>query len=567
MSLTVIDLPDTVARAVEMSWQMEATHGRSESPFTGHSYAVAGFMERWRFSARFKNLSRADSAEAQAFFLQMEAGLHSFRMRDVSHPNLGVATGTPVLDGDHAARSRTVSITGATADVTNWLRAGDWIQIGNQFSKVIQDVDTDGSGNADVHIWPFLWEAHTDGAAVEAADPKGIFHLVGDRGQWTTSVLGNKRKPFEFGFAGVQTLPLGTSEVIEGGWTPGGAGDGSPINPAGWDIGAHEYNASGSSAPAEFDVVGAVYYAVAPAGYIYNSTQDTNYGARKYNTLTAAEADIAGTLAAPAVINIIGDWSAAGADTTAVHFSGATTSAANYVLVRTIGEARHGGVWSDGYYRLYVANASAMRVSYNHFRVDGLQIGKSASSANAQRGLWFDGSSTSGVRWVSNCIIRLSYSNAFYEMGIYVAGGAASDNKIWNCIVYGFGSPASTFGDAVQFAANASIYNCTVIGGYNCYNRATTVNITAKNCYGGNAVNENFLGTIAKTTCAVSDTDSDGNTIDNIPADATTFVNVTPGSEDFRLADGSLLIGEGTDTSGDAAPLDFTTDIAGKTKG
>ena len=53
-----------------------------------------------------------------------------------------------------------------------------------------------------------------------------------------------------------------------------------------------------------------------------------------------------------------------------------------------------------------------------------------------------------------------------------------------------------------------------------------------------------------------------------VALDTDTFVNVTGGSEDFHLAaDGnSPLMGVGVDTSGDSAPLDFTTNIDGETR-
>jgi hypothetical protein len=56
--------------------------------------------------------------------------------------------------------------------------------------------------------------------------------------------------------------------------------------------------------------------------------------------------------------------------------------------------------------------------------------------------------------------------------------------------------------------------------------------------------------------------------LQSIAYNTDTFVNVTGGSEDFHLAaDGlSPLQGTGTDTSGDAAPMNFTTDIDGDTR-
>jgi hypothetical protein len=77
---------------------------------------------------------------------------------------------------------------------------------------------------------------------------------------------------------------------------------------------------------------------------------------------------------------------------------------------------------------------------------------------------------------------------------------------------------------------------------------------------------------MAKTNCASEDQSADdtktGETQTNCVAaavivDTDTFVNVTGGTEDFHLAaDGlSPLMGVGVDTTADAAPMNFTTDI------
>ena len=46
-----------------------------------------------------------------------------------------------------------------------------------------------------------------------------------------------------------------------------------------------------------------------------------------------------------------------------------------------------------------------------------------------------------------------------------------------------------------------------------------------------------------------------------------TVADVTTATADYSLAVGSPLIDVGTNTSGDTAPLDFTTDVIGNTRG
>ena len=102
--------------------------------------------------------------------------------------------------------------------------------------------------------------------------------------------------------------------------------------------------------PIEFDVVGATYLAVAPVGYVYTADQTTKYSTRKYNTLNAALAGLTTNPTTPEVINILGTWIAA--DYTYADMNTTGNSATNFLLIRTIGAARHNGVWSNTAYRL-----------------------------------------------------------------------------------------------------------------------------------------------------------------------------------------------------------------------
>jgi hypothetical protein len=114
--------------------------------------------------------------------------------------------------------------------------------------------------------------------------------------------------------------------------------------------------------------------------------------------------------------------------------------------------------------------------------------------------------------------------------------------------------------------AHLNIYNCTIINtaAYPALWRQSET-WTAKNCYAASNGGAAYSGTITKTTCASSDaTGSAG--LQNIVLNTTNFTNVTAGSEDFHLPAGSALIDVGTDTSGDAAPLNFTDDIDGVTR-
>jgi hypothetical protein len=95
----------------------------------------------------------------------------------------GVATGTPLVNGVHAAGARTLAIKGLTISITGILKADDWLQVGSgataHIHQVTADANSNGSGNATVSIVPELRQALADGNAIVFSSPKGNFHLLG----------------------------------------------------------------------------------------------------------------------------------------------------------------------------------------------------------------------------------------------------------------------------------------------------------------------------------------------------------------------------------------------------
>lgn len=325
---------------------------------------------------------------------------------------------------------------------------------------------------------------------------------------------------------------------------------------AGWDVGADEYGStSGESNPSEFDVAGATYYAVAPTGYTYSGTQDTNYSTRKYNTLLAAEAAITGTLTAPAVINIIGDWTSDGPEDNYINVS-LTTSAANFLLIRAIGTARHAGVWSTSAYILEATGAFGGIIlnTTSNARVDGLQFIRTVSGASGYGAITAAGGLD--VR-ISNCIMRGFGSGT--EGAIQTAGSGVVN--IWNVIAYNY-APHGIYCGGGTVNVYSSVFIATPGWSQGVITRSSGT-LNCKNVYSA-ATNgyESFLSPTTLVTCASKDTTGSVG-LQNVQPDATTFTNVGSGTEDYTLAALSPLIDTGTDTSGDTAPLDFTTDISG----
>jgi hypothetical protein len=319
-----------------------------------------------------------------------------------------------------------------------------------------------------------------------------------------------------------------------------------------------------SKESSEFDVDGATYYAVAESGYSYSAEQTTNYSTRKYTTLSSAEAALPASLSAPAVINILGSWSSE--DTTAVVFDGTTTSAANYILVRTIASdgARHNGKWDTSAYILMPTHADCMIVNDEYVRIEGLQIEMNLNYASAKKAIKVALDATPGNIKISHCIIR--DQNDYSSSGItfeYLSGTQSWTAEVWNNIIYDFGKSNAYGIRASEVNWSGYVYNNTIIDCDIGMSGASASNLVLKNnlVEGGTT---NYSGTFsASSDYNASDDATDTGGAHDRTSQTFTFVN--SGSDDFHLAsDDAGARDHGDDLSGDS--LAFENDIDDETR-
>ncbi|MCW1915993.1 hypothetical protein OJ996_20565 [Luteolibacter sp. GHJ8] len=203
-----IDLPEVLKRVVRLSWTMESNHGLAESAFTGAVQAQRGQLERWSFTMEFRKMNRAEAQAAIAFFMRLEGQLNRFRMADpAALKPLGKGTGNPVASTATTAGSRTLATTGWLPNVPGQLREGDWVQIGDQLSRVREDVDSDAAGAAALDLWPKLMLAVPEGTPIILRPAKGIFRFTSEAPSFDLTAA-DTNKPFSFRMSGVQEVLL-----------------------------------------------------------------------------------------------------------------------------------------------------------------------------------------------------------------------------------------------------------------------------------------------------------------------------------------------------------------------
>jgi hypothetical protein len=251
------------------------------------------------------------------------------------------------------------------------------------------------------------------------------------------------------------------------------------------------------------------------------------------------------------------------ADTTACTINGFTTDATHYVIVYAAPTSRHAGKWSDTEYRLSVANASALTISDDYVRLDGLQVEVSASNANSQQPISIATiSATNNDIRLLNVIAR-SHANATFFSVVFAGNDADVNLTIINSV---FHSRAGNGSDRVFSGSWASLfmYNCTLYGGAQAFRQVAGTS-TLTNVVAVTAAGTDYLisaGTMTATYCVSRDTTVGAGT-GNIPSTSIASMLFTDAANtDFHIGSGSSLQDVGTDLTAEG----FTTDIDGETR-
>lgn len=178
----------------------------SESPFTFKQQVLEHQGQRWEMSLNFDLMNSTDAAEWEAWLLSLKGNVGTFLMGDpVRTAPLGSAGGTPVVNGA-SQTGESLVLDGATASQTGWLQAGDYIQLGTGSSthlhRVLQDADSDVSGNVTLDIWPKLRESPADGATITTSSTKGHWRLNANSISWDIRSAGL----YTFSFSALEVL-------------------------------------------------------------------------------------------------------------------------------------------------------------------------------------------------------------------------------------------------------------------------------------------------------------------------------------------------------------------------
>jgi len=175
------------------------TIGLTASPFTNQQKVYNWNSQFWECDIQVKPMKRDDFEDFSTFLIKLKGVLGTFNLSP--DPNgrtvrgsASTTPGSPVINGSTSANASSIDITGATASATGYLKSGDYIQVGTQLLKVLDDVNTDSGGSATgINIFPQIRTALSGSDTVIVNNAVGVFRLAENEINWninTASIYG-----------------------------------------------------------------------------------------------------------------------------------------------------------------------------------------------------------------------------------------------------------------------------------------------------------------------------------------------------------------------------------------
>lgn len=189
-SVTLVAMPASPGlRAVD--WSADDAVSLVVSPFTGQTQG-----QQWpggdmlSGTATLPPLSLAQADAWISFLLELRGMANAFLLGDpLKATPRGTPAGSPAVDnsgaGGNAAMSQALTTKGWTASTSGLLLPGDYLQIGYRLHRVLDQVNSDGSGKATIAIFPSLREIPADSGAVITTNPVGLFRLAKSKRAWS----------------------------------------------------------------------------------------------------------------------------------------------------------------------------------------------------------------------------------------------------------------------------------------------------------------------------------------------------------------------------------------------
>ena len=170
--MSTLQYPANLSPQTQSKFALTRNGAHLVSPFTRVVQSIVRAGDRWAVDIGWGSMTRANADILSAFLVQIGYG-NRFWMQDHSRvTQRGAWSGSPLVNGAHAAGVTTVALDGATNSITDWAMPGDKVQLVNpstgasQLVMVTERCDSSGAGAVSLKVAPALRFALADNAYV-----------------------------------------------------------------------------------------------------------------------------------------------------------------------------------------------------------------------------------------------------------------------------------------------------------------------------------------------------------------------------------------------------------------
>ena len=167
----------------------EVSAGIARSPWTLQRQAQLNQGHVWAFEAILPPMKETDADAWITWRLKLKGPFGTFLMGDPLRVSpRGTGSGTPLVNGASQTGDNLVTDGWAASQIV--LKAGDYVQLGSGLStrlhKVLDDVTSDGAGNATLMLWPPVrpGDSPADTAALTINNTVGLFSMADSKIEW-----------------------------------------------------------------------------------------------------------------------------------------------------------------------------------------------------------------------------------------------------------------------------------------------------------------------------------------------------------------------------------------------
>lgn len=146
--MTVYMFPQSIIPS-STTFELVSNTRSFKSPLTNSVQTVGRKGSLWKVTMQFNNLSTNDRSIMQAFLTKLNGQEHRMYLQDHGATKRGVGPSNPADSLVVSSAGQTGPIllaSGATANQTGYLKAGDYIAFNNELHMVTEDVDSKADG-------------------------------------------------------------------------------------------------------------------------------------------------------------------------------------------------------------------------------------------------------------------------------------------------------------------------------------------------------------------------------------------------------------------------------------